>query len=165
MVQTLKLKDHADLEWKFHRTKLWISYFDEGSSLPAPFNLIITPKWIAYSFGSAKNVFKWIFFREELPMKTRRATIKVHGFNQNNIKYFWPADFLRGQVSENLNFKLKRFGWGKLLDDQAPVYWDIRTLCVGLCHVSSTRLKRISNWTMWMRTICWRSSRIYPVWG
>ncbi|PIO56599.1 hypothetical protein TELCIR_22001, partial [Teladorsagia circumcincta] len=37
-------EDHADLEWKFHRTKLWMAHFDEGSSLSPPFNIIITPK-------------------------------------------------------------------------------------------------------------------------
>ena len=25
------INDHADLEWKFHRTKLWMAHFDEGS--------------------------------------------------------------------------------------------------------------------------------------
>ncbi|VDM83152.1 unnamed protein product [Strongylus vulgaris] len=38
------INDHADLEWKFHRTKLWMAHFDEGSSLSPPFNIVITPK-------------------------------------------------------------------------------------------------------------------------
>ncbi|CDW52278.1 transient receptor potential ion channel A [Trichuris trichiura] len=39
-----RINDHADLEWKFHRTKLWMGFFDEGSTLSAPFNILITPK-------------------------------------------------------------------------------------------------------------------------
>ena len=34
------------MEWKFARAKLWISYFDDGSTLPIPFNIIPTPKAI-----------------------------------------------------------------------------------------------------------------------
>ncbi|XP_026531283.1 short transient receptor potential channel 4 isoform X1 [Notechis scutatus] len=38
------IADHADIEWKFARTKLWMSYFEEGGTLPAPFNVIPSPK-------------------------------------------------------------------------------------------------------------------------
>ena len=31
-------------EWKFARTKLWISYFEAGSTLPPPFNTMPTTK-------------------------------------------------------------------------------------------------------------------------
>ncbi|XP_023225280.1 transient-receptor-potential-like protein [Centruroides sculpturatus] len=42
------IEDHADREWKFARSKLWMGYFDEGSTLPPPLNLIISPKSIYY---------------------------------------------------------------------------------------------------------------------
>merc|ERR1711970_1695675 len=33
--------EHADKEWKFARTKLWMSYFEEDRSiLPPPFNIL-----------------------------------------------------------------------------------------------------------------------------
>ena len=41
-------QDHADIEWKFARTKLWMSYFEEGATLPAPFNIIPSPKSFWY---------------------------------------------------------------------------------------------------------------------
>ncbi|KAM6471775.1 short transient receptor potential channel 4 isoform 2-T2 [Liasis olivaceus] len=41
-------KDHADIEWKFARTKLWMSYFEEGGTLPTPFNVIPSPKSLWY---------------------------------------------------------------------------------------------------------------------
>uniref|UniRef100_A0A8C5P7U1 Transient receptor potential cation channel subfamily C member 4 n=1 Tax=Leptobrachium leishanense TaxID=445787 RepID=A0A8C5P7U1_9ANUR len=47
------IADHADIEWKFARTKLWMSYFEEGGTLPAPFNIIPSPKSIWY-------LFKWL---------------------------------------------------------------------------------------------------------
>ncbi|XP_041807908.1 short transient receptor potential channel 4a [Chelmon rostratus] len=42
------IADHADIEWKFARTKLWMSYFEEGATLPAPFNIIPSPKSFWY---------------------------------------------------------------------------------------------------------------------
>ncbi|CAG5124506.1 unnamed protein product, partial [Candidula unifasciata] len=42
------IENHADMEWKFARSKLWMGYFDEGSTLPPPFNLIISPKSVYY---------------------------------------------------------------------------------------------------------------------
>uniref|UniRef100_S4RQB3 Transient receptor potential cation channel, subfamily C, member 5a n=1 Tax=Petromyzon marinus TaxID=7757 RepID=S4RQB3_PETMA len=38
------VEDHADIEWKFARTKLWMSYFEEGATLPPPFNIVPSPK-------------------------------------------------------------------------------------------------------------------------
>ncbi|CAG7823672.1 unnamed protein product [Allacma fusca] len=40
------IAEKADTEWKFARTKLWLSYFDEDSTLPSPFNLVPTPKHV-----------------------------------------------------------------------------------------------------------------------
>ncbi|XP_046899329.1 short transient receptor potential channel 5-like [Hypomesus transpacificus] len=42
------IADHADIEWKFARTKLWMSYFDEGGTLPPPFNIVPSPKTLWY---------------------------------------------------------------------------------------------------------------------
>ncbi|NXE23893.1 TRPC5 protein, partial [Ardeotis kori] len=50
------IADHADIEWKFARTKLWMSYFDEGATLPPPFNIIPSPKSVWY-------LCKWIHNR------------------------------------------------------------------------------------------------------
>ncbi|XP_061537756.1 LOW QUALITY PROTEIN: short transient receptor potential channel 6 [Phycodurus eques] len=35
-----KIEGDADVEWKFARAKLWFSYFEQGGSLPVPFNLL-----------------------------------------------------------------------------------------------------------------------------
>ncbi|KAL5280077.1 TRPC1 family protein [Megaselia abdita] len=51
------ISERADTEWKFARSKLWISYFEEGGTCPPPFNIIPTPKSIVYVFKWAKRVF------------------------------------------------------------------------------------------------------------
>ncbi|XP_069174755.1 transient receptor potential-gamma protein-like isoform X3 [Procambarus clarkii] len=42
--------ERADTEWKFARSKLWISFFEEGGTCPPPFNIIPTPKSLYYLF-------------------------------------------------------------------------------------------------------------------
>uniref|UniRef100_A0A8C7FZ01 Transient receptor potential cation channel, subfamily C, member 4b n=1 Tax=Oncorhynchus kisutch TaxID=8019 RepID=A0A8C7FZ01_ONCKI len=60
------IADHADIEWKFARTKLWMSYFEEGGTLPSPFNIIPSPKSIwyfilkLYGHGQRVDVFGMI---------------------------------------------------------------------------------------------------------
>ncbi|XP_070150905.1 transient receptor potential-gamma protein isoform X4 [Polyergus mexicanus] len=48
------ISERADIEWKFARSKLWISYFEEGGTVPPPFNIIPTPK-------SAWYIVQWIY--------------------------------------------------------------------------------------------------------
>ncbi|KAG8522884.1 Short transient receptor potential channel 2, partial [Galemys pyrenaicus] len=43
-----KIEDDADVEWKFARSKLYLSYFREGLTLPVPFNILPSPKAIFY---------------------------------------------------------------------------------------------------------------------
>lgn len=38
------IEQQADEEWKFARTKLWMSYFEESATLPPPFNIFPTMK-------------------------------------------------------------------------------------------------------------------------
>ncbi|XP_049807715.1 transient receptor potential-gamma protein-like [Schistocerca nitens] len=42
------ISERADVEWKFARSKLWISYFEEGGTVPPPFNIVPTPKSVWY---------------------------------------------------------------------------------------------------------------------
>uniref|UniRef100_A0A8C4IX93 Transient receptor ion channel domain-containing protein n=1 Tax=Dicentrarchus labrax TaxID=13489 RepID=A0A8C4IX93_DICLA len=43
-----KIEDDADVEWKFARSKLYLSYFREGLTMPVPFNIIPSPKAFYY---------------------------------------------------------------------------------------------------------------------
>ncbi|XP_063978910.1 transient-receptor-potential-like protein [Diachasmimorpha longicaudata] len=47
--------EHSDVEWKFARTKLWMSYFEECGTLPPPFNILPPPKIFLRVFGMSKN--------------------------------------------------------------------------------------------------------------
>ncbi|XP_034250296.1 transient-receptor-potential-like protein [Thrips palmi] len=40
------IEERSDTEWKFARTRLWMSYFEQGATLPPPFNIFPTPKRI-----------------------------------------------------------------------------------------------------------------------
>ena len=48
-------QEKADTEWKFARSKLWISYFEDGGTVPPPFNIIPTPKTVYYLFRWVNN--------------------------------------------------------------------------------------------------------------
>ncbi|XP_015184673.1 PREDICTED: transient-receptor-potential-like protein isoform X2 [Polistes dominula] len=49
------IEEHADTEWKFARTKLWMSYFEEGDTLPPPFNIFPPPKLFLKLCGLSKK--------------------------------------------------------------------------------------------------------------
>lgn len=55
-----------------------MSYFDEGSSLPAPFNIIITPKAVYYTVRAIWRLCRSCRGLESTwPIRSKRATIKV----------------------------------------------------------------------------------------
>ncbi|XP_043106770.1 short transient receptor potential channel 4a [Puntigrus tetrazona] len=74
------IADHADIEWKFARTKLWMSYFEEGGTLPPPFNIIPSPK-------SAWYLIRWI---------------KTHCFNIKHRKRAETFGSLGMRAAENV---------------------------------------------------------------
>lgn len=50
------LQERSDVEWKFARTQLWMSYFEDGGTVPPPFNLFPTTKML--SLGKTKRATK-----------------------------------------------------------------------------------------------------------
>lgn len=50
------IQDDADVEWKFARSKLYLSYFREGLTMPVPFNIIPSPKAIFYILRWAAKI-------------------------------------------------------------------------------------------------------------
>ncbi|KAK1786461.1 hypothetical protein P4O66_018152, partial [Electrophorus voltai] len=81
------IADHADIEWKFARTKLWMSYFEEGGTLPPPFNIVPSPKSIWYLVTWMKiNMFKGKSKRtESFCVLGRRAAEKVRLSHQYQV--------------------------------------------------------------------------------
>ncbi|XP_031764997.2 transient-receptor-potential-like protein [Galleria mellonella] len=49
------IDEHSDVEWKFARTRLWMSYFEESATLPPPFNIMPTPKLLLKMLGLRKK--------------------------------------------------------------------------------------------------------------
>ncbi|KAF7988358.1 hypothetical protein HCN44_000931 [Aphidius gifuensis] len=85
------ISERADVEWKFARSKLWISYFEEGGTVPPPFNIIPTPKSLWY-------IFQWVhrkFFSQ------RRAAKKEH-MRTIRRKACWERDFRYQSIMRNL---------------------------------------------------------------
>ncbi|CAF1250908.1 unnamed protein product, partial [Didymodactylos carnosus] len=58
--------EHADVEWKFARSKLYMEYIKEGASLPVPFNIVPTPKSIYYLY---RRIFQCGKLRESEQQK------------------------------------------------------------------------------------------------
>ncbi|ESN98767.1 hypothetical protein HELRODRAFT_66730 [Helobdella robusta] len=69
-----KISDDADTEWKFARSRLWMSYFEEGGTVPTPFNIIPTPKTFWY-------LGKWMFDRL-CRFSTKAKTNKWHSLKR-----------------------------------------------------------------------------------
>ncbi|XP_060577329.1 transient receptor potential-gamma protein-like isoform X3 [Ruditapes philippinarum] len=86
------ISSQSDEEWKFARSRLWISYFDESGTLPVPFNIIPSPKTFYY-------IVLW--FREKLFLcskdrkrnrwqsirQLRNYTKVVKKINEREIRY------------------------------------------------------------------------------
>uniref|UniRef100_A0A8C5GYK2 Transient receptor ion channel domain-containing protein n=1 Tax=Gouania willdenowi TaxID=441366 RepID=A0A8C5GYK2_GOUWI len=111
------IADHADIEWKFARTKLWMSYFEEGATLPTPFNIIPSPKSFLYLMCWIKRqVCKRTISkrRETLGTLGRRAAENLrinHQYQEvvrNLVKRYVAAMIREAKTEEGLteeNFK------------------------------------------------------------
>ncbi|XP_014208151.1 transient receptor potential-gamma protein [Copidosoma floridanum] len=75
--------ERADVEWKFARSKLWISYFEEGGTVPPPFNII--PTWKSFMY-----VVQWLYRKlcghSRAAKKEHMRTIRIFQF----LQFFVP---------------------------------------------------------------------------
>ncbi|CAH1778072.1 unnamed protein product [Owenia fusiformis] len=79
------IEDHADREWKFARSKLWMGYFDEGSTSPTPFNLIVSPKSVYFFLKATKDFLCKCCSREEPKLRRQSmGTIKRPKYTPNS---------------------------------------------------------------------------------
>ncbi|KFP62484.1 Short transient receptor potential channel 6, partial [Cariama cristata] len=93
-----EIEDDADVEWKFARAKLWFSYFEEGRTLPVPFNLVPSPKSLLYLLLRIKRCISKPFlcqkksFQEDAEMNKCKLYIncKLINFTSNlTILFFY----------------------------------------------------------------------------
>ncbi|XP_076619198.1 transient receptor potential cation channel gamma isoform X3 [Colletes latitarsis] len=80
------ISERADVEWKFARSKLWISYFEEGGTVPPPFNIIPTPKSIWYM---GQWLYRKLCGHSRAAKKEHMRTIrrKVKQASERDIRY------------------------------------------------------------------------------
>ncbi|KNC32158.1 Transient receptor potential protein [Lucilia cuprina] len=48
------ISERADVEWKFARSQLWMSYFEDGGTVPPPFNMFPSVKVMRKLFGKER---------------------------------------------------------------------------------------------------------------
>ena len=63
------------MEWKFARAKLWFSYFEEGRTIPVPFNLVPSPKTL---LGLATGLRDMLLHRLAGPGDPEPATAQLN---------------------------------------------------------------------------------------
>ncbi|CAH2055674.1 unnamed protein product, partial [Iphiclides podalirius] len=96
------IDEHSDVEWKFARTRLWMRYFEEGATLPPPFNILPTPKLFCKLFGMRKKD------------KMRKMKLKEQKEKENDVRY---AAVMRALVWRYVSAKHRKL-------DEEPVTED-----------------------------------------
>uniref|UniRef100_A0A147AR03 Short transient receptor potential channel 6 n=1 Tax=Fundulus heteroclitus TaxID=8078 RepID=A0A147AR03_FUNHE len=76
-----EIEDDADVEWKFARAKLWFSYFEEGRTLPVPFNLVPSPKSMLGLATATKSILLHLVRRRS--EKQTETQLNQLGKNKN----------------------------------------------------------------------------------
>uniref|UniRef100_A0A8C7WKG3 Transient receptor potential cation channel, subfamily C, member 3 n=1 Tax=Oncorhynchus mykiss TaxID=8022 RepID=A0A8C7WKG3_ONCMY len=83
-----EIEDDADVEWKFARSKLWLSYFDNGKTLPPPFSIVPTPKsfyhhirWIVGMLHCRQRSVK-----KDLELGLDSSKSRLNLFTQSNLR-------------------------------------------------------------------------------
>ncbi|CAF3674644.1 unnamed protein product [Adineta steineri] len=80
------IANSTETEWKFARAKLWTSYFEDGGTLPPPFNIIPSPKSICYA---CRYLYRRVFGCSKTHLRNRWQSIKkiLLKINEREIKY------------------------------------------------------------------------------
>ncbi|XP_030306510.1 LOW QUALITY PROTEIN: short transient receptor potential channel 3 [Calypte anna] len=90
-----EIEDDSDVEWKFARSKLWLSYFDDGKTLPPPFSLVPSPKSFFYFIMRIINFFKCRRRRlqKDIEMGMGNSKSRLNLFTQSNSRVFESHSF------------------------------------------------------------------------
>ncbi|XP_043828661.1 short transient receptor potential channel 3 isoform X6 [Dromiciops gliroides] len=90
-----EIEDDSDVEWKFARSKLWLSYFDDGKTLPPPFSLVPSPKSFIYLIMRIVNFSKCKRRRlqKDIEMGMGNSKSRLNLFTQSNSRVFESHSF------------------------------------------------------------------------
>ncbi|XP_071804854.1 short transient receptor potential channel 7-like isoform X1 [Asterias amurensis] len=111
-----EIESDQDVEWKFARSQLWLSYFEKGATLPNPFNLVPSPKSCFYVYKWLRRQFTEFKKRKEsgrtpraqMPMNDRRnGVFNIMNHSELRRNESIHESIMKGVVKRYL-FKLQR---------------------------------------------------------
>ncbi|XP_077156523.1 short transient receptor potential channel 3 isoform X2 [Paroedura picta] len=90
-----EIEDDSDVEWKFARSKLWLSYFDDGKTLPPPFSLVPSPKSFIYFFLRIIRLLtcRRRSLQKDMEMGLGNSKSRLNLFSQSNSRVFESHSF------------------------------------------------------------------------
>ncbi|XP_053559587.1 short transient receptor potential channel 3 [Bombina bombina] len=90
-----EIEDDSDVEWKFARSKLWLSYFDEGKTLPPPFSVVPSPKSFVYLILRIINFSKCRTRRlkKDIEIGMGDSKSRLNLFSQSSARVFESRSF------------------------------------------------------------------------
>ncbi|CAH0628552.1 unnamed protein product [Chrysodeixis includens] len=106
------ISERADVEWKFARSKLWISYFEEGGTAPPPFNVVPSPK-------SALYAWRWLQRRLCGHARAKREHMRTirRKAKQANERDFRYQAIMRNLVRRYVTVQQRRAECGGVTED------------------------------------------------
>lgn len=123
----------ADEEWKFARSKLWMSYFEDSGTLPAPFNIIPSPKSCIYLLlWFKRNVFSCSLHQKRNRWQSIRKIVKK--INEKEIRYQRVMrDLIKRYIMQKQRGPLR--GEGVTEDDVQEIKQDISSFRYELLEI------------------------------
>ncbi|XP_040186309.1 short transient receptor potential channel 3 [Rana temporaria] len=90
-----EIEDDSDVEWKFARSKLWLSYFDDGKTLPPPFSVVPSPKSFVYLILRSINFCKCRTkkLQKDIEIGMGDSKSRLNLFSQSTTKVFESRSF------------------------------------------------------------------------
>ncbi|KAG7305825.1 hypothetical protein JYU34_009975 [Plutella xylostella] len=106
------ISERADVEWKFARSKLWISYFEEGGTVPPPFNVVPSPKSLLYAW-------RWLQRRLCRHARAKREHMRTirRKAKQANERDFRYQGIMRNLVRRYVTVQQRRAECGGVTED------------------------------------------------
>lgn len=113
-----KIIHHSDIEWKFARSKLYMTYINEGFTLPVPFNLIPTPLIAYISIRNFVNAYKEKSFlrsRSSISNQFEEMPSVYENKSQASVMPNTP-----GYKSSEFSFKNKKSTTNDIINEYKP---------------------------------------------
>ncbi|XP_022085140.1 short transient receptor potential channel 4-like isoform X3 [Acanthaster planci] len=93
-----RIEEDAEIQWKFSRSKLWMTYFEGRGTIPPPFNAIPTPKTIGY-------ICKWTWDRMHGAQSRQEKKERSKAFMEEREKQYRD---IMGKLVKRYIFDAKR---------------------------------------------------------